>query len=67
MRDHETRHERNYDAIQAFLDSNFEGLQLRLYPREIEVLQKDFPEVIIEKGAAYKNCGLFNCHVKRRV
>ena len=67
MRDRETRHERNFDTIERFLKSRFEGLELRLYPREIEVLEKDFPEVIIEKGDAYKKTGLFKCHVKRRV
>lgn len=59
-----TRSEQNHINIQNFLNSEDSSFITYLYSSEITRLEKDFPQIKIEKGKLYRP-RLYTCIVSR--
>ena len=67
MHGYPTRKEKNMEIIESFLSNQSkEMIQLKLYGREIQGLSTEYPKIIIEKGARYKDTNLFNCTIRKQ-
>ena len=60
-----TRSEQNHMNIQNFLNSEDSSFTTYLYSSEITRLEKDFPQIKIEKGKLYRP-RLYTCIVSRK-
>ena len=66
MRDYPTRKDKNHETIDAFLmNEKKQSISLCLYGREIQGLQKSYPQVHTEKGRHYQNTKLFICTIRK--
>ena len=65
MTEKQTRREANYEAVEALLDSDATTIGRRLYKREVDHLEKVFPEVEIKIGTVYKG-KLYNCLISKK-
>lgn len=59
-----TRSEQNHTNIQNFLNSEDSSMITYLYSSEISRLEKDFPQIKIEKGKLFKP-RLYTCIITR--
>ena len=59
-----TRSEQNHTNILNFLNSEDSSMTTYLYSSEISRLQKDFPQIKIEKGKLYRP-RLYTCLITR--
>lgn len=67
MTGYQTRSERQQEQIKSFLDSNADVLPLRLYGREVRVLQRRNPDIVIQIGSEYsKGSSLYNCFIYKK-
>lgn len=67
MYEHISRRDRSSERIEGFLKSNMKFLNLILYSGEVRRLERDFPEVSIEKVDLFsEKPKLYNCVVRRR-
>ena len=67
MTGYQTRSERQQEQIKSFLDSNAEVLPLRLYGREVRILQKRNPGIVIKVDSEYnKGSSLYNCFIYKK-
>lgn len=62
-----TRREKHNERVEAFLDDEFKKtMELRLYNREIPILESENPGIIVMKGKPYKDTALFTCTILKR-
>ena len=67
MTGYQTRSERQQEQIKSFLASNADVLPLRLYGREVRVLQRRNPDIVIQIGSEYsKGSSLYNCFIYKK-
>ena len=63
----EKRRNQHPGLIEEFLaDKTRETMTIKLYPREIRRLERDFPQIDITKGARFKTTDLWECIISRR-
>lgn len=63
----EKRRNRHPGLIEEFLDDKTrETMTIKLYPREIRRLERQFPEINITKGERFKTTDLWECTISRR-
>ena len=67
MTGYQTRSERQQEQIKSFLASNADVSPLRLYGREVRVLQRRNPDIVIQIGSEYsKGSSLYNCFIYKK-
>lgn len=63
----EKRRNQHPGLIEEFLDDKTrETMTIKLYPREIRRLERQFPGINIEKGDRFKTTDLWECTISRR-
>ena len=66
MHEFKSRSEKNFEAIETFLTSQEQSREMILYAREMATLQKQFPQIIIEKGNRFlEGRNLYICEVRK--
>ena len=66
MHGYPTRREKHNEKVEAFLkDESQKSMPLKVYNREIPILEAENPGIIVVKGEPYKGA-LFSCTILKR-